>query len=158
MHLRITNNRHQHSMFSALASNPQVRLGSLTNTRGAPHKRLSILSSQNPCMHVYFCNPILVEMIMNPQSFSSFTAFVGIYWADRKHDFCLQAAGSDQRELAHWIIHRKRSQNGRIHCVIGLVVKSRFALSLPKAHGLRACSDMSSLCSSGSSLNIGQIP
>ena len=36
---------------------------------------------------------------MNSQSFSSFTAFVGIDWADRKHDFCLQAAGSDQREL-----------------------------------------------------------
>ena len=34
---------------------------------------------------------------MNPQSNLSFTAFVGIDWADRKHDFCLQAAGSVQR-------------------------------------------------------------
>jgi transposase len=33
-----------------------------------------------------------------------FTALVGIDWSDRKHDFCLQAAGSKQREsgvLAH---------------------------------------------------------
>ncbi|HEX7454500.1 MAG TPA: IS110 family transposase [Gallionella sp.] len=29
----------------------------------------------------------------------SFTAFIGIDWADREHDFCLQAAGSDQREF-----------------------------------------------------------
>ena len=36
---------------------------------------------------------------MNSQSIPSFTAFVGLDWADRKHDFCLQAAGSDQREF-----------------------------------------------------------
>ncbi|MGA8146489.1 MAG: IS110 family transposase [Gallionellaceae bacterium] len=29
----------------------------------------------------------------------SFTAFVGMDWADRKHDFCLQAAGSDLQEF-----------------------------------------------------------
>lgn len=50
-------------------------------------------------MHVYFRNPILVEMLMKPQSTSPFTALVGIDWADRKHDFCLQAAGSHQREF-----------------------------------------------------------
>src|SRR5665811_1199977 len=99
MYLRITNNRHQHSMFTALISNPQVRLGSLTNTQGAPHNRLSILSSQNPCMHVHICNLPLVEAIMNTQSTTSFMAFVGIDWADRKHDFCLQAAASEQREF-----------------------------------------------------------
>src|SRR5665647_2870706 len=99
MHLRITNNRPQHSMFSALVSTPQVRLGSITNTQGAPHNRLSILASQNPCMHVRFCNLPLVEVIMKPQSTPSFMAFVGIDWADKKHDFCLQAAGSDLREF-----------------------------------------------------------
>lgn len=36
---------------------------------------------------------------MNTQSIPSFTAFIGIDWADREHDFCLQAAGSDQREF-----------------------------------------------------------
>ncbi len=34
---------------------------------------------------------------MNTQSILSFKAFIGFDWADRKHDFCLQAAGSDQR-------------------------------------------------------------
>jgi transposase len=86
-------------MFPALVSSLQVRLGSLTNTQGAPPNRLSILSSQNPCLHVYFCHSLFVETIMNPQSNLSFTAFVGIDWADRHHDFCLQAAGSDQREF-----------------------------------------------------------
>ena len=36
---------------------------------------------------------------MEPQSIPSFTAFVGMDWADRKHDFCLQAAGSDLQEF-----------------------------------------------------------
>lgn len=86
-------------MFTALISNPQVRLGSLTNTQGVPLNRLSILSSQNPCMHVHIYNLPLVEAIMNTQSTTSFMAFVGIDWADRKHDFCLQAAASEQREF-----------------------------------------------------------
>jgi hypothetical protein len=30
----------------------------------------------------------------------NFTAYVGLDWADAKHDICLQAAGSDQREFA----------------------------------------------------------
>jgi Transposase/Transposase IS116/IS110/IS902 family len=40
-----------------------------------------------------------MEVIMNTQSIPSFTAFIGIDWADKEHDFCLQAAGSDQREF-----------------------------------------------------------
>jgi transposase len=40
-----------------------------------------------------------MEVIMNTQSIPSFTAFIDIDWADREHDFCLQAAGSDQREF-----------------------------------------------------------
>ena len=30
----------------------------------------------------------------------SFTAFVGIDWADKKHDICVQSAGSDIREFS----------------------------------------------------------
>jgi hypothetical protein len=26
-------------------------------------------------------------------------AYIGIDWADKKHDFCLQAAGAEQREF-----------------------------------------------------------
>ena len=36
---------------------------------------------------------------MKSLSTHSFTAFVGIDWSDRKHDFCIQAAGSDQHEF-----------------------------------------------------------
>jgi len=38
-----------------------------------------------------------MEVIMNTQSTPSFTAYVGIDWADRKHDFCIQASDSSQR-------------------------------------------------------------
>jgi len=37
--------------------------------------------------------------IMNPLSDGHFTAFIGIDWADLKHDVCLQPAGSEQREF-----------------------------------------------------------
>ena len=36
---------------------------------------------------------------MKPAIEPSFTALVGIDWSDRKHDFCLQAAGSPHREF-----------------------------------------------------------
>ena len=36
---------------------------------------------------------------MKPQSPHPFTAYVGIDWADTKHDICLQAADSDRREF-----------------------------------------------------------
>ena len=36
---------------------------------------------------------------MKPRSDNEFAAFVGIDWADAKHDICLQAADSEQREL-----------------------------------------------------------
>ena len=35
---------------------------------------------------------------MTPTSHDTFAAFVGIDWADAKHDGCLQAAGSAKRE------------------------------------------------------------
>jgi transposase len=37
---------------------------------------------------------------MNVTSLIEYAAFVGIDWADRKHDICLQVAGSDQREFS----------------------------------------------------------
>jgi transposase len=36
---------------------------------------------------------------MSPLSANQFTAFIGIDWADTKHDVCLQAADSKQREF-----------------------------------------------------------
>jgi hypothetical protein len=36
---------------------------------------------------------------MKPLSDQRFTAYVGLDWADTKHDICLQAAGNEQREF-----------------------------------------------------------
>ena len=36
---------------------------------------------------------------MKPQSDAEFTAFIGLDWADAKHDFCVQAAGCKAREF-----------------------------------------------------------
>jgi transposase len=36
---------------------------------------------------------------MKPQALEAFAAFIGLDWADAKHDICLQAAGSDRREF-----------------------------------------------------------
>jgi hypothetical protein len=36
---------------------------------------------------------------MKPQTLEAFAAFIGLDWADATHDICLQAAGSDRREL-----------------------------------------------------------
>jgi len=37
---------------------------------------------------------------MKPQPDVAFAAFVGIDWSDTKHDICLQAANSEEREFA----------------------------------------------------------
>jgi len=36
---------------------------------------------------------------MKPQASKAFAAFIGLDWADAKHDVCLQAAGTEQREF-----------------------------------------------------------
>ena len=42
---------------------------------------------------------------MNQLSEIAFTAYVGIDWADAKHDICVQAAGSEEREFDR-IVHK----------------------------------------------------
>ncbi len=39
---------------------------------------------------------------MNGSTREAFTAYVGIDWADKKHDFCVQAAGSEEREFGRF--------------------------------------------------------
>jgi transposase len=39
---------------------------------------------------------------MNSLTHQEFTTFIGIDWADTKHDFCLQPANSDQREFGQF--------------------------------------------------------
>ena len=42
---------------------------------------------------------------MHAPSTTEFAAFVGIDWADRKHDMCLMAGGSNTREFSV-LVHR----------------------------------------------------
>jgi transposase len=51
-------------------------------------------------MHVSSINFSLRENGMNSLTSTSFTAFIGIDWADTKHDVCLQASNNDKREFA----------------------------------------------------------
>jgi transposase len=60
---------------------------------------------------------------MKPQAPEAFAAFVGLDWADAKHDICLQAAGTERREflvLEHrpeaidaWVQTLRRRFNGQ---------------------------------------------
>jgi hypothetical protein len=50
-------------------------------------------------MQVSSINFSLRENGMN-SSTNTFTAFIGIDWADTKHDICLQASNNDKREFA----------------------------------------------------------
>jgi hypothetical protein len=36
---------------------------------------------------------------MKPHAPAAFAAFIGLDWADAKHDICLQAAGAEKREF-----------------------------------------------------------
>src|SRR5260370_317167 len=99
--------RPEHSMFTELVSSPWVRLRSSTNTQGSPSNRLTILPSQNASSHIPDCQSITAGGVrVKPLSDGPFTAHVGIDWADAKHDVCLQAADSEQREfdrIAHQV-------------------------------------------------------
>jgi transposase len=67
---------------------------------------------------------------MEPLSHDEFTAFIGIDWADRKHDICLQATHSDRREFARiehqidhidqWAVSMRQRFGGRIAVALEL--------------------------------------
>ena len=79
-------------MPSALVSDPQARLNSLTNTQGLPQKRLLY------CLRrVQACTSLKDKLaqwrrMMNQLTEAGFTAYVGIDWAAAKHDICVPAA------------------------------------------------------------------
>ena len=75
-------------MFTALLSNSQVRLRSLTNTQGLPLHRLTYIAFADPkqaCPHTL--NLAQWSIVMEKQDDLPFAAYVGIDWADKKHDF-----------------------------------------------------------------------
>ena len=64
---------------------------------------------------------------MNPFTDGQYTAYIGLDWADAKHDICLQAEHSDQREfeciahrvddIEHWALAlHKRFWRAHRHC------------------------------------------
>ncbi len=87
-------------MPSALASDPQARLNSTTNTQGLPRERLLY------CLRrVQACISLLSKLAqwrltMNQLADAGYTAYVGIDWAAAKHDICVQAADGGAREFA----------------------------------------------------------
>ena len=87
-------------MFTALLSSPRVRLGSLTNTQGLPLHRLTYITFEELKLHIPLRNITLREMRMNTLTKHVFTAFVGIDWADTKHDICIKPATEDVREFS----------------------------------------------------------
>jgi transposase len=72
------------------------------------------------------------KCLMSPLSGGPFTAFVGIDWADAKHDVCVQAANSEQREFAcfpHQVSRIEQWANGMHHRFGGTIA---IALELAK--------------------------
>ncbi len=92
-------------MFTALASSPQVRLSSLTNTQGLPHNRLTYIAFAEfkACMSLLLNLPFWRQVMQT--ELSQFTAIIGIDWADKKHDICIQVAETGRRKVLQ-IPHR----------------------------------------------------
>src|SRR5262247_3288294 len=87
-------------MLSNISSNPQVRGRSSTNTQSLPRHRLSIMPSQNAHKHVPSHTVSYPgSSHMKPQAPEAFAAFIGLDWADAKHDVCLPFAGTERREF-----------------------------------------------------------
>lgn len=83
---------------------------------------------------------------MKPAIEPSFTALVGIDWSDRKHDFCLQAAGSAQREFGVLVHSPRRSRSGPRRYTAVSVGRLPSAWKSPKDRWCMPCSGTSSSC------------
>ena len=67
---------------------------------------------------------------MKEHTQGEFKAFVGLDWADKKHDICIQAAGSSEREfyqiqhtvddIERWAYSLRERFNGRIAVAVEL--------------------------------------
>jgi transposase len=98
MRLRITNESTRTFDVSRFGFESAGALGFVTNTQGLPlaPARYIGFEEPEPACSVRVCPNR--EALMKLQPDSSFAAYVGIDWADKKHDFCLQASGSSRRE------------------------------------------------------------
>ena len=62
---------------------------------------------------------------MNTLADFNFTAFIGIDWADTKHDICIQPAAVRSGSLTVLPINPNRSSAGPMKCIDDLGVPSR---------------------------------
>ncbi len=92
-------------MFTALASSLQVRLSSLTNTQGLPHNRLTYIAFAEfkACMSLLLNLPLWRRVMQT--ELSQYTAIIGIDWADKQHDVCVQSAASGKRQ-SYQVAHK----------------------------------------------------
>jgi hypothetical protein len=96
-------------MLANLLSSPRVRLGCSTKTQGLPSPAPYTAFAASPNSHVHASHSSTSGgSIMNATTDVHYAAFVGIDWADRKHDVCLQPAGCDKREFSV-LAHRPES-------------------------------------------------
>jgi hypothetical protein len=92
-------------------------------------------------MHVPLRYVLLAEVHMSLLLEQPFTAYVGIDWADTKHDICVQAAG-DPRESS-CIAHRVAAIDERANAL-----HRRFGgpMNWPRGQSSLRCRSMISLC------------
>lgn len=74
-------------------------LGFTNEYSGLAAQSAHYIGFAEPSMHVHIHNLPLLEIMMKTHSTRSFSAYVGIDWADKKHDFCIQVADQEQREF-----------------------------------------------------------
>jgi hypothetical protein len=55
-----------------------------------------------------------------------FTAFIGIDWADAKHDICMQAAGDERREFSVLSHKVEAIDEWHSHCIDALAGRLRW--------------------------------
>jgi hypothetical protein len=78
-----------------------------------------------------------------------YAAFIGIDWADRQHDVCLQPAGCDTRErsvvahrperLRQWAEGLRQRFRGRLIAVCLALTKGPLVSALPRSECLVLC-------------------
>jgi transposase len=98
-------------MFTALVSSLRVCLSSITNTQGLPYDRLTYIAFAEfkACMSLLFNLPLWRGVMQT--ELSGFTAIIGIDWADKKHDVCVQEIKTGRRQAGQ-VTHRAEELDG----------------------------------------------
>ena len=84
---------------------------------------------------------------VKPRATQPFTAYVGIDWADTKHDICLQAAGDDRANSIALPTRWPGLMNGRSRCTSASAAPSRLPWNWPRAPSSTHCRSTTSSCS-----------